>query len=65
MGSAMVSHDHANFIINIGGAMAMEVIALATMVRQRVHAAYGVKLEYEIKIWDDPPGASREISRAA
>jgi UDP-N-acetylmuramate dehydrogenase len=65
IGPAMVSDQHANFIVNLGGAKAAHVIALATLVRRRVQRAYGVLLGYEIKLWDESPAAARDAARAA
>jgi UDP-N-acetylmuramate dehydrogenase len=47
-GGAVVSHKHANFIINSGGASYSDVKALIEDVRQKVIAAHGVELELEI-----------------
>jgi UDP-N-acetylmuramate dehydrogenase len=48
-GAAMVSDKHCNFLINTGGATAAELEALGEMVRDRVEAATGIRLEWEIK----------------
>jgi len=47
---AEVSSKHANFIVNRGGAMAADVLALMEMTQERVHAHSGVLLEPEIRI---------------
>ena len=47
-GSAMVSEKHCNFLINTGSATAGDIELLGEDVRQRVLAATGVKLEWEI-----------------
>jgi UDP-N-acetylmuramate dehydrogenase len=47
---AEISSKHANFIVNRGGAMAADVLALMEMTRERVHAHAGVVLEPEIRI---------------
>ena len=47
IGQAMISPQHANFIVNLGGASAGEVHALLALIRQRV----GVKLELEYELW--------------
>lgn len=49
-GGAMISEKHANFIINLGGASADDVIRLIEMARERVLSSFGVELELEIKI---------------
>lgn len=47
-GGAVVSHKHANFIINSGGATYSDVKVLIEDVREKVRAAHGVELELEI-----------------
>ncbi|HXD96694.1 MAG TPA: UDP-N-acetylmuramate dehydrogenase [Candidatus Acidoferrum sp.] len=47
---AEISAKHANFIVNRGGAMATDVLALMEMTQERVHAHAGVVLEPEIRI---------------
>ncbi|MCS7253613.1 MAG: UDP-N-acetylmuramate dehydrogenase [Armatimonadota bacterium] len=49
-GRAQVSEVHANFIINLGGATAREVIELIEIVRKAVYERFGVMLEYEVQI---------------
>jgi UDP-N-acetylmuramate dehydrogenase len=48
VGAAQVSPQHANFICNLGGARAADVLALADLMRQRVREQFGVELELEI-----------------
>ncbi|HVC39363.1 MAG TPA: UDP-N-acetylmuramate dehydrogenase [Candidatus Dormibacteraeota bacterium] len=48
IGAAQVSPQHANFICNLGGARAADVLALADVIRQRVQERFGVELELEI-----------------
>jgi len=47
-GDAMVSHDHANFIVNTGRASADDITALMREVQQRVFRHSGVLLEPEV-----------------
>jgi UDP-N-acetylmuramate dehydrogenase len=47
---AEVSSKHANFIVNRGGAMAADVLAIMELTQERVHAHAGVRLEPEIRI---------------
>lgn len=54
VGGAMVSTQHANFIVNTGDATAEDVHALAERVRARVLEIHGVDLELEVQIWRDP-----------
>lgn len=48
-GAAMVSDKHCNFLINTGGATAAELEALGEIVRERVAAQSGIRLDWEIK----------------
>jgi len=50
-GGAVVSERHANFIVNVGGAAAADVLELAEQVRERVAREAGVELEWEVKVW--------------
>ncbi len=47
-GGAMVSPKHPNFIVNSLGASAEDVRALIALVKKRVKAKYGIKLEEEV-----------------
>lgn len=48
VGAAMVSALHANYLVNTGGARAEEVLALARLVKERVRALTGVRLQEEV-----------------
>lgn len=50
IGRAEVSTKHANFIINLGGARAIEVLALIRRVQRVVQDKFGIELELEQKI---------------
>ncbi|MBN1829702.1 MAG: UDP-N-acetylmuramate dehydrogenase [Deltaproteobacteria bacterium] len=50
IGGAKVSELHGNFIVNLGGARASDVISLIEEVHRRVHAASGIDLDPEVKI---------------
>ena len=45
VGRAMVSHEHGNFIVNLGGATARDVCALLSVICQRVP---GLELEWQL-----------------
>jgi UDP-N-acetylmuramate dehydrogenase len=47
---AEISAKHANFIVNRGGAMAADVLALMEITRERVQAQFKVTLEPEIRV---------------
>ncbi len=50
VGGAMISPLHGNFIVNVGGARARDVLALIRLARERVREQFGVDLETEILI---------------
>ena len=52
-GQAQVSELHANFIINLGGATASEIVTLANQVQDRVLEEFQIKLEFEVKLLGD------------
>lgn len=49
VGGAVISPQHANFIINEGGATSADVKALINLIKNAVFAQYGVGLEEEIR----------------
>lgn len=49
-GGAMVSERHANFILNMGGALASDVLGLMEEIQNRVLEQSGVRLEPEVRI---------------
>ena len=53
LGGAAFSDQHANFIVNLGGAQAAEVRALIDMARIKVREQSGVWLEPEVKLVGD------------
>ena len=50
VGGAQISPKHANFIVNLGGARADDVLALMAEMRRCVHERFGIELEPEIRI---------------
>lgn len=52
VGGAQVSSDHANFVVNVGGASASDVVTLLALVQQRVETP----LEVEWRRWGLPGG---------
>ncbi len=52
-GGAAFSDQHANFIVNLGGAQAAEVRALIDMARNKVKEQSGVWLEPEVRLVGD------------
>jgi UDP-N-acetylmuramate dehydrogenase len=50
LNGAEISAKHVNFIVNRGGAMAADVLALMDLSRDRVQSHFGITLEPEIRI---------------
>jgi len=50
MGQAMISDQHANFIINLGKATAEEVINLMEFVERKIYEEKGISLEREVEV---------------
>jgi UDP-N-acetylmuramate dehydrogenase len=53
IGGAEVSTRHANFVVNVGGASARDVLLLVRRMRDRVREASGVTLETEVRLVGD------------
>jgi len=49
-GAAQWSEVHANFVVNLGGATARDVIALIRLARARVKEQFGIVLEPEVRL---------------
>ncbi|MEI7554189.1 UDP-N-acetylmuramate dehydrogenase [Candidatus Chlorohelix sp.] len=57
IGKAQISPRHANFIVNLGGAQASDVMALIRLAQKLVKEKFGAELELELEIlgdWDTP-----------
>jgi len=63
VGGAAVSELHANFIVNLGGATAGEVLALIEVVRERARSQRGLELETEVQIVGEPATEETLCSR--
>ena len=50
VGAAQVSELHAGFLINLGGATAMDFLKLKRHVQETVHARSGIWLESEVRV---------------
>lgn len=55
-GGAVVSDQHANFIVAEEGAKAADVLALITLVQERVRDALGIELHRELVVWSREDG---------
>jgi UDP-N-acetylmuramate dehydrogenase len=65
-GGALVSEKHTNFLINTGTASAADIEGLGEEVRRRVHAQFGIVLEWEIRRVGRPlPGWQAEEGSCA
>lgn len=53
LGGAAFSTEHANFIVNMGGARAEDVRALIELARSRVKERHGISLEPEVRLVGD------------
>ena len=49
IGQAMISKKHANFIVNLGGAQAKDVIELIKIIKKEVKKKFNIDLEEEIQ----------------
>lgn len=54
VGGAEISMQHANYIVNRGGARAEDVLKLIDIARTAVFKEYGIELELEVKVIGDP-----------
>ncbi len=50
IGDAQISAKHANFIVNLGGATAADVLALIELVQSQIFAKFKIKLALEVKV---------------
>jgi UDP-N-acetylmuramate dehydrogenase len=50
VGNATWSNVHANFVSNLGGATASDVLALVNLARSRVKERFGIALETEVRL---------------
>lgn len=49
VGNAEVSQQHANFIVNLGGASSIDVLTLIKQIRQRIRDQIGFELDCEVR----------------
>ena len=60
VGGAAWSEVHANFIVNLGGARAADVLALIRLARTRVRERFDIDLEPEVRLAGDFPTGQEE-----
>jgi UDP-N-acetylmuramate dehydrogenase len=53
VGRAQFSEKHSNFIVNLGGASAADVLALIRLAKTRAESELGVRLEEEVVLLGD------------
>ncbi len=53
IGQAQISPVHANFFQNLGGATAVDMLALIEIAQATVETKFGIKLELEIEVIDE------------
>ena len=59
-GGAQISELHANFIVNVEGARASDILTLISEAKSRVARSAGITLETEVRVLGaDAPGESR------
>lgn len=56
VGGAEVSEKHAGFVVNKGGATAADVLAVIRHAQETVRERFGVQLEPEVRIVENPAG---------
>jgi len=64
IGGAQVSPDHANFIVNNGGARSRDVLELIQVTRSKVHDLTGIAMDTEVRHLS-PDGAVRPAHEVA
>ncbi len=50
IGNAQISPTHGNFLVNLGGAKAQDVIALSSLVKMKIRDDLGILLEDEVQL---------------
>lgn len=62
VGNAQISEKHANFIVNLGGAKASDVLTLLDLARRTVHQNTGILLELEVKLIGFPDDVKKQVA---
>ena len=57
IGDAAVSSKHANYIVNLGGATAADVLGVIDAIQRRMLRDYGIELELEVNIIGEGAGS--------
>ena len=54
IGNAEISQQHTNFFLNLGGAKAVDALALMELARSRIRERFGIELENEVAMAGEP-----------
>ena len=54
IGNAEISQQHTHFFLNLGGAKAVDALALMELARSRVRERFGIELENEVAMAGEP-----------
>ena len=60
-GGAAISEKHANFIVNMGGATAADVLYLIKLAKKYVAKKFNINLELEVKLIGFPKAITQDI----
>ena len=58
IGNAEISEKHANFIVNLGGASAIDVLQIMHRIEEEVQSKFGVMMEFAVRMLGFPEGIS-------
>ena len=64
VGNAEISPKHANFIVNLGGALAEDVLGLIRMAQEEVARQFNIKLELEVRLLGFSSAIQQEFAHA-
>jgi UDP-N-acetylmuramate dehydrogenase len=62
IGGAQISTRHANFIVNVGGAKADDIVRLLDLVRRSVYQNTGILMELEVKLVGFPAEVQENVA---
>jgi UDP-N-acetylmuramate dehydrogenase len=62
IGEAQISEKHSNFIVNLGGATAGNVLDLVRLAQKKVYEKFDIQLELEVKLLGFPEQAGKGLT---
>lgn len=65
IGNAQISEKHTNFIVNLGGATANDVLQIIRRVEEEIQSKFGVMMELEVRLLGFPEGAVKRVELLA